>query len=312
MKLIDLHCDTIDKLMEDQNANLYRNDFSIDIQKLKKSNSIAQVFAVYFDLDLYRGNPYNRFENMASKFYEQLDLNKNDIALAKNYQDILNNQKQNKLSAILSIEEGAALNGDIKNLYKAHEAGVRLITLTWNYENEIGYPHNKVGFENECLKPFGLEVIERMNELGMIIDVSHLNDGGFYDVSRNSKKPFIASHSNARNVTGASRNLTDDMIKVLGNKGGVTGINFCKFFLGESDISKVDDIVKHIKHIVNVGGIDVVAMGSDFDGIPDDLEMKDISQMYMLQNALLKSGFNEDEIEKMMYKNALRVIKDVL
>ncbi|MPM36139.1 hypothetical protein SDC9_82734 [bioreactor metagenome] len=151
-----------------------------------------------------------------------------------------------------------------------------------------------------------------MNELGMIIDVSHLNDGGFYDVSRNSKKPFIASHSNARNVTGASRNLTDDMIKVLGNHGGITGINFCKFFLGESKISKVDDIIKHIKHIVNVGGIDVVAMGSDFDGIPDDLEMKDISQMYMLQDALLKSGFNEDEIEKMMYKNALRVIKDVL
>ena len=312
MKLIDLHCDTIDKLMENQNSNLYKNNFSIDIQKLQKINSLAQVFALYFDLDTYRDNPYNRFKNMASKFFEQLEQNKENIAIARNYNEILENEKQNKLSAILSIEEGGAISSKIENLYSAYEMGVRLITLTWNYENEIGYPHNKKGYETIGLKPFGIEVVEAMNELGMLIDVSHLNDGGFYNVAQISKKPFIASHSNSRSITGATRNLTDDMIKVLGNCGGVTGLNFCKFFLGDSPISRVDDIVKHIKHITNVGGIDVVAMGSDFDGIPDDLEMKDISQMDKLQNALLKSGFSEAEVEKMMYKNALRVIKDVL
>lgn len=312
MKLIDLHCDTIDKLMDNKNSNLYKNNFSIDIQKLQNINSLAQVFAIYFDLDIYRDNPYHRFNDMANKFIDQINENKESIAIAKNYNEILKNEKENKLSAILSIEEGGAINSKLENLYNAYEIGVRLITLTWNYENEIGYPHNKKGFETVGLKPFGVDVVEAMNELGMLIDVSHLNDGGFYNVAKISKKPFIASHSNSRNITNVSRNITDDMIKVLGDCGGVTGINFCKFFLGSSPISKVDDIVKHIKHIVNIGGIDVVAMGSDFDGIPNDLEMKDISQMDKLQNALLKSGFNEDELEKMMYKNALRVIKDVL
>ncbi len=312
MKIIDLHCDTIDKLMDYPNSNLYRNSFSIDIQKLQKANSLAQVFALYFDLDNYRSNPFNRFENMADKFFEQLELNKDTIALARNYEEILENEKNNKISAILSIEEGGAINGKIENLHNVYEKGVRLITLTWNYENEIGYPHSQIGYETTKLKPFGVEIVEAMNELGMLVDISHLNDGGFYHVAEISKKPFIASHSNARSVTDVTRNLTDDMIKVLANNGGVTGLNFCKFFLGDMYISKVEHIVNHIKHIVNIGGIDVVAMGSDFDGIPNGLEMEDISQMDKLQNALLKGGFKEDEIEKMMYKNALRVIKDVL
>ena len=312
MKIIDLHCDTIDKLMDYPNSNLYRNNFSIDIQKLQKANSLAQVFALYFDLDNYRSNPFNRFENMADKFFKQLELNKETIVLARNYDEIVENEKNNKISAILSIEEGGAVNGTLENLHKVYKKGVRLITLTWNYENEIGYPHSQIGYETTKLKPFGVEIVEAMNELGILVDVSHLNDGGFYNVAEISKKPFIASHSNARSVTDVTRNLTDDMIKVLANSGGVTGLNFCKFFLGDMYISRVEHIVNHIKHIVNIGGIDVVAMGSDFDGIPNGLEMEDISQMDKLQNALLKGGFKEDEIEKMMYKNALRVIKDVL
>ena len=151
-----------------------------------------------------------------------------------------------------------------------------------------------------------------MNELGMIIDVSHLNDGGFYDVAKISKKPFIASHSNSRYITNHSRNLTDDMIKVISNSGGVIGMNFCNYFLGDSSVATIDDIIKHIKHIVNIGGVDVVAMGTDFDGIPNKVEIEDISQMHKLQDRLLSSGFKEYEIEKMMYKNTLRVFKDVL
>ena len=215
MKLIDLHCDTIDKLMDYPKSNLYRNDFSIDIQKLQKANSLAQVFALYFDLDNYRSNPFNRFESMADKFFEQLDLNKDTIAIARNYDEILQNEKNNKISSILSIEEGGAINGKMENLHKVYEKGVRLITLTWNYENEIGYPHNQIGYETTKLKPFGIEVVEAMNELGMLVDVSHLNDGGFYHVAEISKKTFIASHSNARSITDVTRNLTDDMIRVL-------------------------------------------------------------------------------------------------
>lgn len=312
MQLIDLHCDTIDLLMNKPKSNLYNNHFSIDIQKLQKANSIAQVFALYFDLNNYKKDPFNRFETMANKFFDELNNNKDKIALARNYEEILLNTKQNKISAILSIEEGGALNGSIENLYKVYEKGVRLITLTWNYENEIGYSHSQKGCEINKLKPFGLEVVRYMNELGMLIDVSHLNDGGFYNIAKISKKPFIASHSNARSIKDVSRNLTDDMIKILANSGGVMGLNFCNFFLGNNDIPTVQDIVTHIKHIVNIGGIDVVSIGSDFDGIPNTVEIENIGQIYKLQDVLYKNGFKEDDIEKIMYKNALRVIKDVL
>ena len=312
MKLIDLHCDTIDKLMDYPRSSLLKNDFSVDINKLKMSNSLVQAFALYFDLDLYRNDPFHRFEEMAEKFFQQIDLNNEVIALAKSYEDIINNERNNKISALLTIEEGGAINGNINNLHKIYEKGVRLITLNWNYENEIGYPHNSKEFKDSGLKQFGLEAVEVMNELGIIIDVSHLNDGGFYNVAKVSKKPFVASHSNARAITNHSRNLNDDMIKALANCGGVTGINFCKFFLGDAHISRIEDIIKHINHIVNIGGIDVVAIGTDFDGIPNIVEIEDISEMYKLENELLKFGFKEDAIEKIMYKNALRVFKDVL
>ena len=137
MKFIDLHCDTVDKLMDYPDANLYDNKFSVDLKKLKKSKSLVQVFALYFDLDRYRDNPFNRFEKMSDRFLKELELNNEVIALAKSYKDIIENEKLNKMSAILSIEEGGAINGKIENLHKIYNKGVRLITLNWNYENEI-------------------------------------------------------------------------------------------------------------------------------------------------------------------------------
>lgn len=312
MNLVDLHCDTIDKLMDNKGSNLYDNMYSVDIKKLKKANSLVQVFAIYFDLNKYSNNPYNRFEIMANRFFQEIDKNKDSIALVRNYQDILKNKEEDKISAILSIEEGGALQGKLENLNAVYKKGVRLITLTWNYENEIGYSHCTKGLEKEGLKPFGIELVEKMNKLGVIIDVSHLNDAGFYDVAKISKKPFIASHSNARTITNVTRNLSDDMIKIIGEKSGVIGMNFYKTFLGDMYMSKVNDIIKHINYIVNIGGIDVVSIGSDFDGIPNGLEIEDISQIEKLQDALIKSGYCQKDIEKIMYKNALRVLKEIL
>lgn len=313
MKLIDLHCDTVDRLMLDRvNSNLRSNDFCVDIEKLRKGDSLAQTFALYFDLDSTK-NPYNYCMSMADKFFEEMDKNKEYIKLAKNYDEILKNDKEGKLSALLAIEEGGAIEGKIENLQKFYDIGVRMMTLTWNYKNEIGYPNKGEGNIDRGLTHFGIEVVQKMNELGMLVDVSHLSDAGFYDVAKHSKHPFIATHSNARRVTGHLRNLTDDMIKVLANKGGITGINFCAAFIGDNGkYSYIEDMVKHIKHLKNVGGIDIIAMGTDFDGIDSTVEIKDISEMDKLVIALKKEGFRLDEIEKIYYKNALRVIKEVL
>lgn len=312
MKFIDLHCDTIDRLLEFENDNkLLNNNHSVDLIKLKEGNCLAQTFALYVDSSNHK-SPYEHCIKMANKFHEEIRLNNNIIKLATNYNEILNNENEGKLTALLAIEEGGVLEGKIEHLKEFYDLGVRMMTLTWNHENEIGYPHNRPEFSKRGLKRFGEEVVEKMNELGMIVDVSHLSDAGFYDVARLSKKPFIATHSNSRAMKNHSRNLNDDMIKILANSGGVTGINFCSAFLGNYEISSIKDMVRHIKHIRNIGGIDVVALGSDFDGIENKVEISDVSEMGKLAIELEKEGFTTTEIEKIYYKNALRVIKDVL
>ena len=146
----------------------------------------------------------------------------------------------------------------------------------------------------------------------MIIDVSHLSDKGFWDVYNNTTKPFIASHSNARSVCNHVRNLTDEMILALKERGGVMGLNFCTNFMNEdSDLTYISDIVKHAMHIIKVGGIDILAIGTDFDGIPHTTEIKDASEMQKLYDAFKEAGLSDEDIEKIFYKNFLRVFKEV-
>jgi len=309
---IDLHCDTILRLMEEGvTGNLYHNSLSVDIQKLQQGNAQAQFFAMFIDLKK-DGDPLLRALAMIDRFYQELEANAEYVAVARNYSDFLQNKKDNKVSAFLTIEEGGALKGDLANLRNFWRLGVRLITLTWNYPNEIGYPNALPECRDNGLTPFGREVVAEMNRLGMLIDVSHLSNQGFYDVAALTNSPFVASHSNAWSVTAHSRNLTDDMIKLVAAKGGVVGINFEKSFLGNAPISRIEDMVCHIKYIYNVGGCDVLAIGSDFDGISPELELAHAGQMGKLVTALEASGFHQEEIDKICWKNALRVIKDTL
>ncbi|MBK5240011.1 dipeptidase [Clostridium sp.] len=312
MMVIDLHCDTILRCMEDeQRFGIAENEFSVDLNKLKQANSLAQFFALFVDLKKYE-DPYIYCMKMANKFFKELEINKELIKIAKNYKDMIDNNEQGKLSAFLTIEEGGVLKGEIDNLRNFYKLGVRLITLTWNYPNEIGFPNSESQYSKQGLTTFGKEVIKEMNSLGMIIDVSHLSDKGFYDVANLSSKPFVASHSNARSITSHCRNLSDEMIKVLAHKGGVMGINFEKSFLGTEPLSRVEEMVAHINHIKNIGGIDVIAIGTDFDGISDGLQIENIGQINKLILGLQQNHFSEAEIEKIFYKNAMRVIKATL
>ncbi len=311
MQVLDFHCDTISELMNHHNMGLRENKLSVDIEKLKKANSMSQFFALYIDLKEHK-DPLSICLKMVDKFYQELELNKEDLVLARNYAELMSNKHNKKISAFLTIEEGGALKGELYNLRNFYRLGVRLITLTWNYPNEIGFPNHEGKYLNKGLTFFGRQVVEEMNNLGMLIDVSHLSDGGFYDVAKLSKQPFVASHSNARGIKNHTRNLTDNMIKILAEKGGILGINFASEFLGDTELSKVSHMVRHIKYIKKIGGIEVVSLGSDFDGISPPLEIENIGQIDKLWNGLKKEGFTEEEIEKIAYKNALRVIKDVL
>lgn len=319
MRLIDMHCDTIWMLMREKHEKLQSNSFCVDIEKMKKAGSMAQFFACFIYLDGINGE--NRFDkgyelalDMIARGKKEFAKNADAISLACNRKDLMDNCRQGKMSAFLTVEEGGILNGDIERLQTLYDEGIRLITLTWNHENCIGFPNSRdAAITQKGLKPFGIEVVERMNDLGMIIDVSHLSDGGFWDVLKYSKQPVVASHSNARSLCNHPRNLSDEMIKALAEKGGIAGVNLYPYFINGNGIATVDNIAEHVAHMYQVGGEDFVAVGTDFDGFDEgELEIAHIGEMGKLYDAVKRRGFMERQMEKFWSGNAMRVIKEVL
>jgi membrane dipeptidase len=314
---VDLHCDTAAEIL--RGRSLYENDGMVSIAKMREGGVFCQFFAMFIHMSVYESKEaaFLRLGKLYRALTGELEKHSEHIAVAHNAAEIAANRREGKISAVLAIEEGGVLDNKIERLDEFYKMGVRLITLTWNYENSLGFPRSlEPDAMNRGLKPFGLEVVKRMLEIGMIVDVSHLSDGGFWDVAKlaaeRSKKPFIASHSNARSVHGHPRNLTDEMLKALAGSGGITGVNFFSNFLGGEGKGTVEQIISHIKHIHKAAGIDAIAIGSDFDGFDDPNEISDCSKYDLLTDALSKAGYSEAEVEKICWKNAMRVIEEVL
>ncbi|MEG0593026.1 MAG: dipeptidase [Coprobacillus sp.] len=328
MKVIDMHCDTIyeiDRLFrEGKDISLRENHLNIDLMKMQKGHYLLQNFAIFTHL-MKAKDPIEHVQHLIDTFYLEIDRNKDIIDVVYKYDDIIINEKNHKMSALLTLEEGAVVHNDLAYLRNYYRLGVRMITLNWNYENGIGFPnfdmnhelHGYHTFDNQNgLTEFGIQYIQECERLGIIIDVSHLSDAGFYDVLKYTTKPFVASHSNARGVCPHARNMSDDMIIELAKRGGVMGINYAADFLDENHesgaLSKISSMVKHILYIKDLAGIDCIGLGSDFDGIPQNLELKDASSMSLLYDALLEAGLSEEDINKVFYKNVLNLYKKVL
>ena len=308
--MIDLHCDTIMQLLDHPDSgDLYRNTWKIDIEKLQKAHSKVQDFALFINLG-ETNDPYGRYEEMRNLCTTQIHLYGEHIQHVLSYQDVESVYESGKIGALMSIEEGGVLGGDLDKLKQAYQDGVRLITLTWNYPNGLGEPH--CGEQHKKLTPKGIEFVEAMQDLGIIVDCSHLNDAGTEQLGDILDVPFVASHSNAREVTAHTRNLPDNLIKLIANKGGVIGLNFAQSFLGTSPVSRIEDIVKHGLYLINKGGEDVVALGTDFDGIKPNTEIRDASEMYRLYDAFKEAGLSVEQCEKLFWKNADRLLKEIL
>ena len=308
--MIDLHCDTMMQLLDHPDSgDLYRNTWKIDIEKLQKAHSKIQDFALFINMG-ETNDPYGRYEEMRNLCVSQIHNYGEHIQHVLSYQDVESVYKSGKIGAIMSIEEGGVLGGDLNKLKQAYQDGVRLITLTWNYPNGLGEPH--CGEQHKKLTSKGVEFVEAMQELGIIVDCSHLNDAGTEQLGDILDVPFIASHSNARKVRAHTRNLPDNLIRLIANKGGIIGLNFAQNFLGISPISRIEDIVKHGLYLIDKGGEDVVALGTDFDGIPPDTEIADMSQMSRLYDAFKEAGLSVEQCEKLFWKNADRLLKEIL
>lgn len=320
-QIADMHCDTVSVLYNfgKPEDSLRKNNFHIDLERLKKANYILQTFALYQDISK-DGDPYEYARKLLKLYKEQIKKN-SDLIIPVLYKEDIDKLKDGKkVGSLLTLEEGEACKGNIDKLHEFFNEGVRLITLTWNNPNTLGFP-NKIDVTTGTFIPdtkngltsFGIDFIHEMEKLGILIDVSHLSDKGFYDVYQNTKKPFIASHSNARALSPVPRNLTDDMIKKIGDRGGVIGLNFCGDFVNlDSGFASAQDLAKHARYLVNKGGIDSVGLGTDFDGIPNSLEIDNCTKMPLLFDTLKKEGFSEDEIEKISSQNVLRVYREIL
>lgn len=346
MKVIDMHCDTISEILEKrkkgQDIFLRQNDLMIDLQRMKQGNYSVQNFALFVEQE--KGvSSFDKVKELLVLFQEEMEENKDLISQVTTTDEIEKNEKSGKLSALLTVEGGEACEGNIENLHYLYQQGVRMMTLTWNFPNEIGYPNfsEKLDFytpdSTHGLTSTGIQFVEEMERIGMIIDVSHLSDAGFYDVLHYTKKPFVASHSNARAVCPWVRNLTDDMIQKLADRGGVIGLNYCGDFLRDpfSNVERdeikgkglssfagrrpapdsaatLEDIARHARHMADIGGVECIGLGSDFDGIPPYPGCPKADSMTELADILVKAGFHESEVDKIFYENVFRLYREIL
>ena len=309
-----MHCDTLIEGWRHPERSFYDGETSINLKLLKENGSLAQFFAMYLSRqEMETMDAYDILKGIYGYYRQMMSAHKELIGPAYSAADILENERQGRLSAFLTVEDGVFLDGKMERLEEVYNMGVRLITLMWNFENSVGFPcSDDSEAHRKGLKPFGIEVVEKMNALGMIIDVSHMSEGGFYDVAKYSKKPFVASHSCARSLCNHRRNLTDDQLKTLGNAGGLVGVNFeCSFLKEGSDRATFDQIAEHLVYMKNKAGIEAIGFGSDFDGIDDNGELVDYSGFSKLLSVLEKK-FTYDELDKICHDNALRVIGDVI
>lgn len=314
--MIDLHSDTIYRLWEEGGEkSLSNNSFMIDKTRLEKGGVVGQCFALFTPMysDRVKSkelSPWGVVNELHDRFVKE--VTESCIPQMCKASDL----EDGKLHAILTTEEGAILEGDISRLSTLSSWGVKIFGFTWNYENELAYPNSKdESVMRMPLKEKGMEALSECEKLGILVDVSHLNDGGFYDIANRATKPFIATHSNSRAMTGSTRNLTDDMLKVLADKGGVAGLNLCPAFLrpngDDARVSRVGDMVRHVMHIYKVAGEDVLAIGTDLDGITGDLEIDSPDKLYLLHDALLEAGLSSRILDKFEFENAYRVLSEV-
>ncbi len=303
MRYFDAHFDTITRTA-DAGLDMFKNDMHISFDKLKKFDQYAGVFAIWQDDTISGEKAYEGFWRYYDYFTKQVEKYGDMVSFCKTKNDYEKALADKKIAAFLSIEGGLALNGDVNNLDKFHEAGVRLMTLTWN--NRIDLCDGVATQENLGFSQFGRDVIKRMSKLRMIIDVSHLSERGFWELMEMEHGVVVASHSNSQMFCEYMRNLTNEQITALKAAGGGVGINLYDKFISNYPNPGIRHLIKHIDNILSLGGEDMVFIGADFDGIETPVKgLENVEKMDVLYEELLKL-YPESTVKKIFYENLER------
>ncbi len=301
MRLFDLHCDTLYRAYTEK-STLFDDSFAVSFNKTNGISPYIQCLAVWIPDEYRKEKAWELFCGCVGLLKKQLDGT--DITWCRCAEDIKKVYAEKGRGIILTVEGGASLGGNIDKLEEMYNMGVRMMTLTWNGRNELG---DGIGEEdNNGLTEFGRECIEKMERLGMIVDISHAGEKLFRDVADIAKKPFIASHSNSRSVSTHRRNLTDEQFLCLKNRGALTGMNFCAEFIDKDKTNvKMYDIIKHIGYFLSLGGERCIAIGADFDGAELPQDMSGIESMNALYERV-SEHFGQELADAVFFGNAYR------
>ncbi len=286
----------------------------IDLPRLIEGGVTAQVFALFVEDPYLPGEAARRAVQLLDLFYREVEANAERLSLATCAADIRRAKAEGRVAGILGIEGGEALEGDLAVLRTFYRLGVRLLTVAWNRRNALA-DGLKEARSGGGLTTFGVEAVQEMNRLGMIVDVSHLAPAGVRDVLEVSKAPVIASHSNARAVRDTPRNLSDEQARAIAASGGWIGLTFVPHFIGEP--ATLERLLDHAEHLLRVAGEDHVGIGGDYDGFgsgPEDnfQDLPDVSYLPRLTEGLLRRGLSEQVVEKVLGENFLRVFAEVV
>lgn len=307
--IIDFHCDVLSKMLQNPQIH-FEDESSLDVtlQRLQKGPVYAQCFAVYLSEQLGR----LRFDHILQSIdlFNRKVLSHPRMKFIRWREDWDTLEQTDRIGALLSLEGVEGLEGDFVYLRTCFELGVRIIGLTWNYANWAAdgvLEPRKGGFTLR-----GKKLIQECNRLGIILDVSHLSETGFWELAELSSMTFIASHSNAKAVCSHPRNLTDDQIRSIIAIDGRIGLVFHPPFIRSGKTASIDDLLKHMDHICGLGGANQVMFGSDFDGIDQHIDQLEHPGQYEnLINSLYRR-YSSDDVERFMYKNASTFLKTAL
>lgn len=291
MDLFDLHCDTISECYN-KNETIDENNLAIDRKKGCKIEKWIETFAYFIPDGINEEDSFNYYLKL-DEFYKTQNINP------------LKKEVEKGLNGIKMVEGGTLLGKDLKKIKRLKDDDIKIITLTWNGENQIA----SGAHSNGGLKSFGKEVVKELEAQNIIIDTSHLNEESFYDIMKISNSKKIATHSNSYKIKPHKRNLKDEQIKIIKEQNGIIGLNFYKEFVTEKEENIINDLLRHAYHIMNISSEETLAIGSDFDGADMAYDLKDISKIESLYNAFVKT-FSLSIANKVFYENAYNFYRD--
>lgn len=308
ISLFDGHCDTILKCYL-EGTHMRRSSGHLDLERTRKFRTYAQFFAVFGAPEDMPGRPlWEVFQEEVLLFFHEIEMNSDLVLFCRSGAEAETAFIEGKAAAFLSVEGAELLDCDISKLSLAYEMGVRAVNITWNHPNVLS--GTNAADQNRGLSEYGRAFVRKMNELGMLVDVSHLSDPGFWDVIETSTHPIIATHSNSRSIFFDRRNLTDRQFTAIIDKNGVVGLNMYAGFLGETP--DIDTVIAHMEHFLALGGEKNVALGGDWDGctrLPRGIEgIQDVDKLY---EALLRRNYSETLLQGIFHTNLMRVVNEV-